>query len=219
MTETELIEAHQGFVEGLAHKLKRQLKIRVELDDLMAYGFEGLIQAWRRYDQQSQASFKSFAYYRVRGAMLDGCRKEGWMPRRRKEKVRQIEAINDYQESRHEATHDAPVAKTLSDSISRVTDAVGNAMTILFIESEEMETKLVGEATQSEALELKDDQKRIAQALEQLEENERTIITRYHFREDSLTDIAKDLNLSTSWCSRIHSRALAKMREHLVDSG
>ena len=89
MNENELIEAHRGFVEGLAHKLKRQLKIRVDVEDLIAYGYEGLLQAWRRYDTNAKASFTSFAYYRVRGAMYDGCRKEGWIPRKQAKRARQ----------------------------------------------------------------------------------------------------------------------------------
>lgn len=217
MNENELIEAHRGFVEGLAHKLKRQLKIRVDVEDLIAYGYEGLLQAWRRYDADAKASFTSFAYYRVRGAMYDGCRKEGWIPRKQARKARQVEAINNHQEQRHEANAQTPVAKTLSDSIDRVSGAVGDALTIIFIQAHEMETKLVGDATQEENLELDADRQRIVEALEQLEENERTIITRHHFREHSLTEIARDLNLSTSWCSRIHTRALGKMREFLLE--
>lgn len=219
MTETQVVETYKGFVEGLAYKLKKQLRIRVELDDLMAYGYEGLLQAWRRYDPESKAAFTSFAYYRVRGSMLDGCRKEGWAPRKRAPKAKTMQAVNTSLEHAHATNHDKPAAKTLAQSIDRVADTVGSTLTILFIEQEEMATLVVTEPTQEKDLELQGKRRRLADAMEQLEEKERTIITRHHFQEVSLTEIARDLNLSTSWCSRIHARALLKMRDVLADTG
>lgn len=217
MNETELIQTHQAFVEGLAHLLKRQLKMRVDVEDLVAYGYEGLLQAWRRYDPTSKSAFKSFAYYRIRGAMLDGCRKEGWAPRKRKRQVKQIQAINANQQTNLEHEQQ-PAAKTLSESIERVSETIAQTLTILFVEHEELEHKIVTEATQEEGLEQEDHQKRILSALSQLDEKERDIIVRYHFQDESLKDIGKDWNISTSWCSRVHSRALLKMRNHLLDS-
>ena len=218
-TETQVIETHRGYVEGLAHKLKRQLKIRVEVDDLMAYGFEGLLQAWRRYDPESKASFTSFAYYRVRGSMLDGCRKEGWAPRKRESKAKKMQALNANLEHAHATNHDKPPAKTLSQSIDRVADTVGSALTILFIEQDEMASMVVTQPEQEKNLELLGKRRRLTDAMDKLEEKERTIIARHHFQEHSLTDIARDLNLSTSWCSRIHARALLKMRDALSQTG
>ena len=72
MHGTQLIAQHEKMVHGLASRLRRELSLRGELDDLIAFGFGGLLEAQRRFDPGRGVRFRTFAYYRVRGAMLDG---------------------------------------------------------------------------------------------------------------------------------------------------
>ena len=74
MQSTELIAQHGKMVHGLANRLRRELCLRGEIDDLIAFGFGGLLEAKRRFDPTRGVRFQTFAYYRVRGAMLDGVR-------------------------------------------------------------------------------------------------------------------------------------------------
>ena len=217
MTEPEVIEAYTYYVERIADKLARDLKIRIERDDLVSYGLEGLLQAWRRYDPTSPAAFTSYAYYRIRGNMLDGCRKEGWATRPRSASAKTQAAINDHLESNHEATADRPAARTLSESVDRVANTVGNVLTIVMLRETDMDGVMGHrEPSQDKQLERKNENERLANALGQLEEVERVLIKRHHYYDESLTDIGNELGLSTSWCSRIHARALEKLRELLT---
>ena len=167
------------------------------------------------------ASFSSFAYYRIQGAMYDGCRKEGWAPRERTgPRVRALATINAQLSSHHEAQEHAPEARTLSESLDRASQMVGDVLTILYIDGADMEAA-VGQQrpTQHRAIEQTQQNERLAGALSQLDETEQTLIRRHHFFDEPLSSIAHELGLSPSWCSRIHARALTKLRDVLIASG
>ncbi len=79
----ELMQEGQSLVHALAVKIHRNLPVRVDLDDLVAYGEIGLAEAARDYDASFGAQFTTFAYYRVRGAIYDGLAKMTWTSRAR----------------------------------------------------------------------------------------------------------------------------------------
>lgn len=216
MTETEVVEKYTEYVERLAAGLLRKLKLRVDREDIVAYGMEGLLDAWRRYDPDSKASFTSFAYYRIRGAMYDGCRKEGWASRDRRTKVADYAAVNDHLEAAHSADAHAPPARTLDESISRVSNRVGDVLTIMMVSQADLE-EILGEVEplQDIKLERKAKNEKLEEAIKTLDENEQILIKRHHYYDEPLTIIALDLGLSLSWCSRMHTRAIEKLRDYL----
>src|SRR5437867_7017327 len=76
-----LIEGCQGLVRSLAWKIHRKLPPHVELDDLIAFGQLGLVQAARDYDPSKGSKFITYAYYRIRGSIFDGLSKMAWFNR------------------------------------------------------------------------------------------------------------------------------------------
>src|SRR3954470_7299495 len=104
-----LVEQHLSLVQAIAAKLKRTLGRTIEFEDLVAYGTKGLLEAADRFDPAQGASFTTFAYYRVRGAMLDGLRTMGWYSRADYARYRAEERANEYlqnQSDREGATKD-----------------------------------------------------------------------------------------------------------------
>ena len=81
LTREELIEAGQPLVRWLALRIHRNIPVRVDLEDLIAYGEVGLAEAARDYEPANGAQFTTFAYYRVRGAIYDGLSKMTWTSR------------------------------------------------------------------------------------------------------------------------------------------
>ena len=75
-----LVDAHMKYVYTMAVRVYRQLGRRVELGDLIASGTEGLLEAADRFDPERGATFATFAYYRIHGAMMDGVRRSAPMP-------------------------------------------------------------------------------------------------------------------------------------------
>src|SRR6185369_6696855 len=91
-----LVEGHLSFVRSIAAKVKEQLPREIEFDDLVAYGTQGLIEAAERYDPAHGTAFSTFSYYRIRGAIYDGLRGMGWLPRGEYARFRFEERSNAY---------------------------------------------------------------------------------------------------------------------------
>src|SRR3954452_12412337 len=91
-----LVEQHLSLVQAIAAKLKRTLGRTIDFEDLVAYGTKGLLEAAKRFDPSQGAAFSTFAYYRIRGAMLDGLRTMGWYSRADYARYRAEERTNEY---------------------------------------------------------------------------------------------------------------------------
>ena len=92
---SELIEQGQPLVYSLAAKIHRSIPVRVDLDDLIAYGELGLAEAARDFDPEVGARFTTFAYYRIRGAIYDGLSQMSWTSRARWRKLRYEQLANE----------------------------------------------------------------------------------------------------------------------------
>src|SRR4051794_35873052 len=94
-----LIAEHLSLVQAIAGKLKRTLGRAIDFDDLVGYGHRGLIEAAERFDPRHGVTFMTFAYYRIRGAMLDGMRTMGWYSRADYARYRAEERAHEYLQS------------------------------------------------------------------------------------------------------------------------
>src|SRR5947207_15579345 len=127
-----LVEQHLSLVQAIAAKLKRTLGRSIDFDDLVGYGTKGLLEAAQRFDPTQGASFSTFAYYRVRGAMLDGLRTMGWYSRADYARYRAEERANEYlqnQSAREDAGKEAsggakPDAAAALESIAEILGGV-----------------------------------------------------------------------------------------------
>lgn len=84
---------NDGFVEACAQKVFNRTPHSVDLDDLLQEGYIALLDAHERYDPSRGTSFKSFAYRRVNGAMLDYLRRQDWMGDRQRRRLNAGEEI------------------------------------------------------------------------------------------------------------------------------
>src|SRR5204862_5100340 len=92
----QLVQQHLNLVQAIARKLRKQITSRVDLEDLVGYGSKGLLEAAARFDPSHGVTFTTFAYYRIRGAMLDGLRTMGWYSRADYARYRAEERANEY---------------------------------------------------------------------------------------------------------------------------
>ena len=76
--QQQWIEQCQGLVRSLALQIHRKLPANIDLEDLIAYGQLGLVEAARSFDAGRGCQFSTFAYYRIRGAIYDGAAKMSW---------------------------------------------------------------------------------------------------------------------------------------------
>jgi RNA polymerase sigma factor for flagellar operon FliA len=196
MQGTEFITQHEKMVHGLANRLRRELSLRGDLDDLIAFGFGGLLEARHRFDPGRGVRFQTFAYHRVRGAMLDGVRKMSQLPRRAHERLQA-------------ATETAPTAAptALDKAFTRMSSLT--AATVL--------QGRFGAESPEAALLKNESVTRLLQALPNLSPRQRVLVRGFYFEGRSIDAMARELGISKSWASRLHTNALQELREALEE--
>jgi RNA polymerase sigma factor for flagellar operon FliA len=212
-------------VDVIARQLARELGRSVELDDLRSLGQQGLLEAARRFDEARGVSFRRFANYRVRGSMLDGIRKSAPLPRRAHARIRALEAALLVAEA---AAEDAapgslpalPDAKASDQKLAEHLADMATAMAMGLLatpavgdegEPSALDTSMSPEeaVAQAELREL------VVSALEDLPEDERTLVRRHYLEGARFDQVAASLGLSKSWGSRLHTRAIARLTKRL----
>lgn len=218
MSTGEVVEAYAGLVLDTASDLIDSVQSPIDRDDLLGWGYQGLLEAHQRFDPSMDTTFASFAFYRVRGAMYDGLRRTGWAVRGTAIQVRDTLAINDYMESHMLSEHPRKLADSFTDCVNYLDRMIGDCITICLIQNERLELiSHSDETTQRQRAERNALGSALKEALEHLSKRERQVLSQYHFEERSMTEIAEAFDMSKSWVSRINARALDKLRQHLFE--
>jgi RNA polymerase sigma factor for flagellar operon FliA len=209
-----LVEDHLELVRSIAGKLKRSQCRTLDMDDLVAYGCKGLIEAAGRFDARMGASFTTFAYYRIRGAMLDGMRSMSWYSRADLAHFRAEERANEYLQSQAErpAGQTGDAAETL-DEIAEILGGVAAVhITSLEAAAHATDERLPPPDEQLQVVAM---QARARKAMEKLPERERRMIQLHYFEGRNIDEVSREMGLSKSWGSRLHTRAVNRLREIL----
>jgi RNA polymerase sigma factor FliA len=93
--KSEEIVGYLPLVKKIAARLMLRLPAHVEFDDLVGYGVLGLTEALGAFDANKKVKFSTYAFYRIKGAMLDGLRAADWLPRPLRQKIRRLESANE----------------------------------------------------------------------------------------------------------------------------
>ena len=225
MEPAQLIEQHLELPKKAARMLYPRVKEHVEFDELVALGNTGLAEAASRYDPSHGASFATFAWYRVHGAMVDGLRRSTTLPRRAWAKLLALRAAGEYLENRGArdagaAERGAP-ARSTADSLRAIKDAIAAIQTVYLTSLEQLREK--GGDVRSDADPVHDriDRARLAErlraALATLPEKEKAIVTKCYFEGKNIMEAGVDLGISKSWASRIHAQAVDRLRAALAE--
>jgi RNA polymerase sigma factor FliA len=215
----ELVLSHQSLVPSAYARLAAE-GLRMDREELLAFGQQGLVEAARRYDPE-QGPFRRFAYYRVRGAMIDGMRAMGPWTRRGYERARMMKALDVAVESTADGqgTPGQISAEEASEKLRQHMASMVTAMTLgVFAERAQDGEEVISRDTGSSAEELLSEQQlrtAVHEALAELPEPDGTIVRRHYIGGERLDLIAQELGFSKSWASRIHSRALKRLGTRL----
>lgn len=210
--DTAFVEEHRPFVARIVKRVTNQYNIDADADDLMAAGMRGLVEARARFDPSRGVKLKSFAYYRIRGAVIDQVREQGYLPAHVYAKVRASEAAD------HVGEQELESGQPLTDeqAANRLEDALGKISAAYIISA-------VGQGEQTvesaDSPEQRMDDERIKRslrtALDHLPERERLVVDGFYFKGTPIEDLGRRMGVSKSWASRIHTRALAQLRHAL----
>jgi RNA polymerase sigma factor for flagellar operon FliA len=162
----------------------------VDLDDLRQSGIIGLLDASTRYSGDKQASFETYAGYRIKGEMIEELRRYTWLPR---SMLRRARDMDDSQE----------VVLATPVSLEQTLDTLGDVVP----------SKVFDESY--DRIEARQMLSNLLEELRKLEEIEKRILREYYLEDKQLKDVAKDLKLTPSRISQIYHRALRKLKDAL----
>lgn len=207
----DLIKNYKHLVFKIAHRLHQNLPEQIDIDDLIGWGYAGLMEAYHRYDEDKTSKFATYAYYRIRGAMLDACPREALDPHRRVAEMASNEVLNIYahvvQTQRSQAF--------LEDRLSAMSDVAGSMMMICVLRECPSRALRAEGAPHHKELVRNQTIERVQEYLQGMPEKEREVLKQIYFEEKSMTEIAQERGCSTSWVSRTHSRALDRIRKRM----
>ena len=220
----EQIIQHVPLVKRIAHHLLARLPDSVLLDDLMQAGMLGLLEALKNYDYSQGASFDTYAGIRIRGAMLDEVRRSDWTPRSVHKKARMVAgAIREIENRNGRDAQPTEIAENLGISLEEYDYILQDSISCRTFSVEAL-------AEDGDAFELGMDaddlvgdlaksgfQKALANAISELPERERLVISLYYEEELNLREIGEVLNISESRVSQINSQAMLRLRARLID--
>jgi RNA polymerase sigma factor for flagellar operon FliA len=212
--------AELDLVDIVARQIGRRLPPSVaSTDDLRSFGREGLLSAARTFDASRGVPFRRWANVRIRGAIIDGVRQWGDMPRRVYRELRAIEAgdrmLEAYDEEDAGGAPTTPEAadERLSSYLAGIATAIAVG-TVCVTKRENVD--LDGRNATPEALVMDREVLGLVQAIvEQLPPQERTLVERHYFAGETLDAIASSMGLSKSWGSRLHARAIESIGKEL----
>ena len=224
----KIVEKYLHLVHYLAGKLNIFSSNTMEKDDLYSAGVMGLLEAIEKFDHEKGIEFQTFATIRVRGAIIDEIRRTDWVPRSVRQKSKHIDAaIHSLFNKLGRMPSDGEVAEELEigiDEYYQITDNLGPMFlasldtaiaseggTELFVSDIVEDT---GEGIEEEILR-SNLRKRIIQAIGQLPDREKLVISLYYYEELTLKEIGLVLDVTESRVSQMHSSALMKLRNLL----
>lgn len=213
--EREFVREHEPLVRKLAGRVRAQLELTTDLDDLMAYGYRGLLEARARFDPSRGVQFTSFAHYRIRGAILDGVRQMAYLPRRAHESRRAAEALDRAAEEVALERAASPEDRAeIGAALAAIDDILGKTCAAFVISVVGQSSDDAPVAVDEEVIRA-EDRARVAAALHLLDERERKLIEGHYFADRTLEEVGAEMGISKSWASRLHSRALSRLRRAL----
>lgn len=224
--ERMLVE-HLPTVRYIARRIHERLPQHVEIDDLISAGVVGLIDAFSKFDHTKKVQFKSYAQFRIRGAILDSLRTLDWSPRELRRKGRAVEeAIRAVTQRLGRAPAEQDIAAEmgleLGDYQQLLGDLKGLEIGSLHMErtedSGDEELAYIPGAPEDDPLfrclqsEMRS---RLAAAVDGLPEKERLVLTLYHYESLTMKEIGNMLGVVESRVSQIHSSAVLRLRAAL----
>lgn len=228
----ELIFEHLPLIKYLAGRFAGRLPASLDQEDLVVAGIIGLIEAAQRFDPSRNIQFKTFAEFRIRGAMLDELRNLDWVPRSVREKAAKLEkAMIELENRLGRPAEDEEIAKELGISLEAYYRLLEEVKGITFVDIEALKRKIEdlqeddlvellpdsGENDPFDKLGLKELGEALAQAISELPEKERLVITLYYYENLTMKEIGKVLGYTESRISQLHSKALLRLRAKLKE--
>jgi RNA polymerase sigma factor for flagellar operon FliA len=218
-------------VEIVVQRMIPQVPSFMTKDDMRSAAMVGLTDAANRFDASKGIKFKTFAEYRMRGAILDEMRKLDWFSRTMREKNSLLtQTMLRLERQLNRSPEDEEMAEALDMSLDEYHSLLSQVSHLGCVSlhetldhSEEGRDFLesledMSGPTPLEVLEKEELTYILADILEELSEKERFVIALYYYEELTQKEIAEVISVSEGRVSQLHSQALLKLKVKLMNS-
>ena len=219
------IDEFVPIIKHLAYKVSRRYEDDAIIEDLISAGVVGLLEAMEKYDSSKGNKLNTFAYLRIRGAMIDELRARDWFPRSARSKSKKInEVIRKLENKLGRLPKEEEVAEALGmdleDYFTMLKD-YGNlsVMSIedlheLLGEDKEKIIRYVMEETDDpeKCAEIYELERLLGSEYEKLPERQRLVISLYYHEDMNMKEIANILGITEARICQIHSQAIMNLR-------
>lgn len=226
----KLIQHYMYLVRFHVERIAINLPNSVCKDDLESFALMGLFDAINKFEKDRNLKFDTYASFRIRGSVIDGLRKEDWLPRSLREKTKEVEEVSQQLEQHlQRPPRSSEIAEKIGISSKKVETLIRDSLyaNVLSIDqklqsnqadqSEGMAYMIPDETTTTPKdhvlnIELS---KELSDSIKLLNESEQLVISLFYHEELTMTEIGGVLDLTTSRISQIHKQAIFKLRKIL----
>lgn len=227
LKRNELIITYTPLIKYIANRLAARLPAHISIDDLISSGILGMIDAVSKFDLSKKVQFKTYAEFRIKGAMLDELRAIDWVPRSVKDKISTLENAYSTLESRlGRPSTDEETAKFLEMGIESFYKLLDETKAVTFVDIDLLKQRAPniskslkgGEDSSNDpfaALSHRQVRDILAQAVGELSEKEKMLVSLYYFEELTMKEVGEVLGYTESRISQMHSKAVLRLRMKL----
>jgi len=222
-----LINETLPLIKHIAHRVAIRVPNNVEIRDLINAGVLGLMDAIEKFEPERNVKFKTYAEVRIRGAILDSLRDLDWAPRSLRKKSKDLERMyTDLSQKLGRPATDEEVSEAMGGNIEDFHALVDqlHGLTIGSFEnlgdSEDSENYINyypddGSNDPYTKFESNELTRLLADAIEELPEKERLVLSLYYYEEFTMKEIGALLGVNESRVSQLHTKATLRLRGKL----
>ncbi len=219
----DMIVQYIPLIKYIAQRLAMRLPSHILMEDLISSGVVGLMDAIAKFDPNKKVEFKTYAEFRIRGAMLDELRSLDWVPRSVRQKATHVEkSMLHLLKKQGRPAEDEEVASELGLSLDSYYELLKELTGIPLLDremldQEELANCLLDDEEKSPFYlsSLKELKKILSEAINELTQKEKLVVSLYYYEELTLKEIGETLGLTESRICQIHTQAILKLRAKL----
>lgn len=226
-----LLLHYAPLVKYVAGRVGTGLPSHVDIADLVQSGVFGLWDAIDRFEPERGLKFETYAMQRIRGAILDELRAQDWVPRSVRSRAREVERALERLETRlQRSASDAEVAAELRISVAELRELYAQLQLTSVVALDEL--MAVGRGGTSIAETLPDEtaqepgafldsvesRRLLAEAVSQLTDRDRVVVSLYYFENLTLAEIGRVLGVTESRVCQLHTRAVLRLRSKMLEA-
>jgi RNA polymerase sigma factor FliA len=226
----KVINEFSPLIKYIASRIAIRLPPHIDLNDLINAGVIGLIDAIEKFDATKQIKFKTYAEFRIRGAILDELRSMDWVPRSVRQKARKVEdAYARLEYTLGRPANDSEVAREMNVDIDTFHKLLSETASVSLLSLDDLgeddadlsKRNLLEYILQDEKdwpshkIRYAEVREIVAKGIMALPDKERMVISLYYYDELTMKEIGHVLKFTESRVSQIHTKAILRLRSKM----